>query len=176
MRGCLIKEYHFDCSVPTFLKEIHFTNFYTKSASAHLCYQDTASGRPVWVNLFKIQMMNDIHTSTGACAQVKITLPPTFETVKSRKRLFKLCIQLQQPSLMWKEYTITNVQFFDEYLENSRQATTDSTEGLHKHLINETQNALTTLYKLIEFKQTVQSHEVNETDISVLSDARFEIT
>ncbi|CAI2724819.1 unnamed protein product [Schistosoma spindalis] len=176
VRGCLIKEYHFDCSVPTFLKEIHFTNFYAKSASAHLCYQDTASTEPVWVNLFKIQMMKDIHTSSGACTQVRITLPPTFETVKSRKRLFKLCIQLQQPSVMWKEYTITNVQFFDEYLDNSNQTATDPIEGLHTHLINETQNALTTLCTLMEFKQTIQSRELNETDILALSDAHFEIT
>ncbi|CAH8456439.1 unnamed protein product [Schistosoma intercalatum] len=120
--------------------------------------------------------MKDIHTSFGACAQVRITLPPTFETVKSRKRLFKVCIQLQQPSLMWKEYTITNVQFFDEYLDNSNQTTTDSTEDRHTHLINETQNALTTLCTLIEFKQTIQSRELNEIDTLALSDAHFKIT
>ncbi|CAH8535349.1 unnamed protein product [Schistosoma turkestanicum] len=174
LRGCLIKEYHFDSSVSTYLKEIHFTNFNTKKVSARLCYQDMDSKQPVWIDLFKIQMMKDVHTSLGACAQVKISLPPSFETVKSRKHLIKLCILLQQPSIMWKEYTITNVQFFDEYLDNSDQTTEQSRESPHIHEASETQNALSTLCTLMEFKQTIQRPDVNDTDILTLTDARFE--
>ncbi|KAK4472317.1 hypothetical protein MN116_003582 [Schistosoma mekongi] len=121
-------------------------------------------------------MMKDIHTPSGACTQVRISLPPTFETVKSRKRLFKLCILLQQPSPIWKEFTITNVQFFDEYPDNLNQEIAELSEVSHTYQMDDIQNALGTLCTLMEFKQATQNPDINETDISYLADARFETT
>nr|CAH8831419.1 unnamed protein product [Trichobilharzia regenti] len=176
-QGCLIKEYEFDPDVCTFLKEIHFMNSYCKRVSAQLCYQETDTGESTWVELFKLELMKNAHLPRGACAHVKIMLPPTFETVKSTKRLLRLRVLLQQPSTIWKEFTIKNLQLFDEYLVHDKKETTGDGEGHNTSSVNEAHDNLGTLCSLIDYKQGARSSRyVSKPDISVLTNGHFETT
>ncbi|CAH8482785.1 unnamed protein product [Heterobilharzia americana] len=176
-QGCLIKEYHFDCSLVTFFKEIHFTNSYSKRVSAQLCYLDNDTEEPIWVELFELELMKDPHSSSGSCTDIKISLPPTFVTVKSQTRLLKLCLLLQQPSPIWKEFTITNVKLFDEYLNKANQEKTGTSKGTDTCQVNDAQDTLVTLCSFIQYKQGTRSFEMaSKTDISSLADGHFETT
>ncbi|VDP18656.1 unnamed protein product, partial [Echinostoma caproni] len=107
--GCMLKIFEFDDSTPMYLKEIYFSNYYTGRVSAKLCIEDVGSYMPIWIDLFRIQLMPDYHYSAGSCANVKVTFPSGFKTVESPQRLQRAVFMLQQSSPIWKEYSINAV-------------------------------------------------------------------
>ncbi|CAH8664644.1 unnamed protein product [Dicrocoelium dendriticum] len=109
MSGVLVKEFHLEEGAPTFLREIHFSNYYTGRITGKVCYQDDTDDKPTWLNLFRVQPMLNFHVSDGACAKIKISMPLNFDTSVNRHRLHRVCLLLQQPSPIWKEFSVREV-------------------------------------------------------------------
>ncbi|TGZ75506.1 hypothetical protein CRM22_000329 [Opisthorchis felineus] len=63
--------------------------------------------------------MPQFHYCEGACADVTVSLPPDFDCVVRPHRLHRACLLLQQPSPIWKEFSIHSVRFFSDYMTQS---------------------------------------------------------
>ncbi|CAL8071996.1 unnamed protein product [Calicophoron daubneyi] len=180
--GCVVKEFEFDDSQPVFLKEIIFSNYYSGRICAKVCYRDKADSKEVWADLFRIRLMPDYHSYAGACARVKVSLPDDYATVTSARWLLKVSFLLQQPSPIWKEFSIHAVKFYSEYSVREEPKCQTSGDVSNAQCSNPEASddgfleALKDLYSIFTFQREHRLGDPTEhCELSELVDAHFNV-
>lgn len=124
--------------------------------------------------------MENCHTCVGACSNIRMRLPPSFISVTHARKIHKIRLILQQPSTLWREFSVKNVSFYSDYIidngvnnaqidpqQNDLQTDKNNQEGVS---VTSVQSSPPINYNIARYVQIVDPQH------SSLSDAQFDVS